>query len=154
MASRPAPKPRMSDQERRAARGHTHEDLVTRTKGHMGKLIQKTIVRPTLVGQARTKQRFLDYLQILSKSDPSVLSDLGCGDIADVLKPGAYMLPTRKYNILHCQNAFVLLNLFADIMLGFIDYLVEVSQGMLEEQITVSTLVNTIGLFLGMVSFI
>lgn len=39
-------------------------------------------------------------------------------------------------------------------MLGFIDYLVEVSQGMLEEQITVSTLVNTIGLFLGMVSFI
>jgi hypothetical protein len=39
-------------------------------------------------------------------------------------------------------------------MLGFIDYLVEVSQGMLEEQITVSTLVNTIGLFLGMVSFV
>ena len=95
MVSRPAPKPRMSDVERRAARGHTREDLVTRTKGHIGKLIQKTVVRPTLVGQERTKRRFLDFLQILSEGDPSVLEKLGCTDIADVLKPGAYMLPTR-----------------------------------------------------------
>jgi hypothetical protein len=92
MASHPAPKPRMSDAERRAARGHTHDDLVTRTRGHIGKLIQKTVVRPTLVGQERTKRRFLDFLQILSKSDPSVLEELGCTDDTNVLKPGTYSI--------------------------------------------------------------
>lgn len=104
MASRPAPKPRMSDAERRVARGHTHEDLVTRTKGHIGKLVQKTVVRPTLVGQERTKRRFLAFLQILFESDPSVLAELGCTDVADVLKPDAYMLPTRTS--LYSQKAF------------------------------------------------
>jgi hypothetical protein len=39
-----------------------------------------------------------------------------------------------------------------DLILGFIDYLAEVSQGMIEDRITVSTLVNDIGLFIGMVS--
>ena len=90
----------MSDAERRAARGHTREDLVTRTKGHIGELIQKTVVRPTLVGQERTKRRFLDFFQILSESDPSVLEGLGCRDVVDVLKPGAYMLPTCKSCVL------------------------------------------------------
>jgi hypothetical protein len=151
MPSRPAPKPRMSDAERRAARGYTREDLATRTRDYINKLVQKTIVRPTLVGQERTRQRFLNFLQILVQSDRSLLEELGCTEVADVLKPDAYMLPNRTSYLI---KVLYLLNLFADIMLGFIDYLVEVSQGMLEDHITVSTLVNTIGLFLGMVSFI
>jgi hypothetical protein len=44
MASCPALKLNMSDVEHHAAKGHTHENLVTRMRDHIRKLIQKTVV--------------------------------------------------------------------------------------------------------------
>jgi hypothetical protein len=58
------------------------------------------------------------------------------------------MFESDPFFFLFYFNSFA----FADLILGFIDYLAEVGQGMIQDRITVSTLVNDIGLFISMVS--
>lgn len=147
---RPPPKGRRTDAEVRAARGHNNSELHARTVSHIGRIIQREIVLPTIEGQARTRRRLQDYLKILQTEDEGFLEKLDYASISDILRPNQKTLPTCLLPLFPVPHTTT--DLITDVILGFIDYLAEACQGMIEERITVSTLVNDIGLFIGMVS--
>ncbi|KAH7925166.1 hypothetical protein BV22DRAFT_1129187 [Leucogyrophana mollusca] len=127
---RAAPHARATDEQRRAERGHDNAALAAKVKGHVGKVFLKELAKPTIDAQNRVKKRFLAYLNNVSEHS-DLLSSMNCTSVDELLVPGAPSLQI-------------------EMLFGFADYLVESSQGKFNALITEETLVNNIGLFIGM----
>ena len=143
----------MTDAESREARGYANRDLTDRlgNEDNVDVFIQKTLTRPTLEAHQRTRRRFTDYLTVVEAELPGFLEKSGHADIEAVLTPGAPVIKmsTSRPHVhkMQCVD-------FAEMAKGFIDYIAEVAQGRFDDNMTVDSLINQIGLFIGMVSLL
>ncbi|KAH7918067.1 hypothetical protein BV22DRAFT_1134885 [Leucogyrophana mollusca] len=146
---RAAPHAWVTDEQRRAERGHDNAALVAKVKGHIGKVSLKELVKPTVNAQNQAKKCFLAYLTNVSKHS-NLLSSMNCTSVDELLVPSTPSLQISKsLTTLILRCIYSLISTPSEMLFGFADYLVESSQGKFNTLITEETLVNNIGLFIG-----
>lgn len=104
---RPPPLPKRTISEAWAARGHKDKELAERADALANVTIIRQVVRSTIVAQARCRQRFLEYLNIMIKERPQLLKDLECDTAEDIISPGAKPLPLGKSDLSNCWRVFL-----------------------------------------------
>ncbi|KAJ7628311.1 hypothetical protein FB45DRAFT_1028410 [Roridomyces roridus] len=121
----PPPKGKRSRAELREERGHTQETLTNLVVDLKDKKALAVLAAPTIAAHAQSRKFFQEYLGELDHTRfPNV-------DFANILETGAPSPPI-------------------ELIKGFIDFEAQSAQGLIEDRITVTTLINKVAHFLGM----
>ncbi|KIJ44771.1 hypothetical protein M422DRAFT_251754 [Sphaerobolus stellatus SS14] len=122
------------------------DELLERQDDHDNRVVLKELALPTIVAQTQIRNTFITYLNMCIKRRPNYLTNYGYTTPEDVIKPKAPNHPSVSQATSFSMNSCLL----SGLLCGFLDYMARVDQGQIDENITVTTLCNKVGLFIGM----
>jgi hypothetical protein len=128
------------------SRGYSASDIFSNVEDVTANKIHRDLTPPTMHAQAQIQAKFSQFIAVLKEQNRTEFDQY---NLVHAFDAGADLLPLRKiFRILH---TILKLNGTAAVIIAFLNYICLSSRGSIDERITVVTLQNKIGLFLGLV---
>ncbi|KAJ7848878.1 hypothetical protein B0H13DRAFT_1906523 [Mycena leptocephala] len=127
------------------SRGYSASDIFSNVEDVTANKIHRDLTPPTMHAQAQIQAKFSQFIAVLKEQNRTEFDQY---NLVHAFDAGADLLPLRKiFRILH---TILKLNGTAAVIIAFLNYICLSSRGSIDERITVVTLQNKIGLFLGL----